>query len=188
MGWGSGELWGAEGGFLLAGQSSATSLECRPPGHAKLMTSRSRNALAVSSGGPPGGVLPVASTPQPLPHLPHYHPQPPPLPTLVPLLNLLISYLCLSAPALSVSFRATPSLCLAPFRFICLFVLLFIEPLLGMSVSLLLLPCVSQVSKSTFLNLHWGELEVEILVRGGQIRATLPILRPRLIPPDPLII
>lgn len=42
-----------------------------------------------------------------------------------------------------------------------------------MSVSLLLLPCVSQVSKSAFLN-HWGELEVEILVRGGQIRATCP--------------
>jgi len=42
-----------------------------------------------------------------------------------------------------------------------------------MSVSLLLLPCVSQVSKSTFLN-HWGELEVEILMRGGQIWATCP--------------
>lgn len=47
VGWGSGVAvgWGCgEGGFLLAGQSSATSLECRPPGHAKLMTSRSRNA------------------------------------------------------------------------------------------------------------------------------------------------
>lgn len=39
-----GAAGGGEGGFLLAGQSSATSLECRPPGHAKLMTSRSRNA------------------------------------------------------------------------------------------------------------------------------------------------
>lgn len=56
-GLGSGEPWGGhEGGFLLAGQSSATSLECRPLGHAKLMTSRYRNArCSVSSGGPPGG-------------------------------------------------------------------------------------------------------------------------------------
>lgn len=40
--WGS--VGGGEEGFLLAGQSSATSLECRPPGHARLMTSHSRNA------------------------------------------------------------------------------------------------------------------------------------------------
>lgn len=56
-GLGSGEPWGGhEGSFLLAGQSSATSLECRPLGHAKLMTSRCWNArCSVSSGGPPGG-------------------------------------------------------------------------------------------------------------------------------------
>lgn len=55
VGWGVGSCGGRRGVSLGLVRVQPPRWECRPPGHAKLMTSRSRNARVVSSGGPPGG-------------------------------------------------------------------------------------------------------------------------------------